>query len=176
MQGSSESKTLIDIRPLQIEDALKYRELRLEALLDSPASFGSSHEEESLHEIDFFTMRITPTNTKTVYGAFDGGQLVGATGVRIAEGLKERHKASIWGVYVKASHRSLGLGRRLVEAAIGFAKSGEGVRQVLLSANASNSNALALYESLGFVAYGVEPASLKVSGEYHDEKHLILIF
>ena len=55
-----------------------------------------------------------------VFGAFDSA-LVGVVGVRRQTRQKERHKAQIWGMYLREEHRGRGLGRRLMEAAIAFA-------------------------------------------------------
>jgi RimJ/RimL family protein N-acetyltransferase len=45
----------------------------------------------------------------------------------------------------------------------------QGVLQVHLSVNADNPRALALYESLGFTAYGREPRALRVKEAFFDE-------
>jgi RimJ/RimL family protein N-acetyltransferase len=43
------------------------------------------------------------------------------------------------------------------------------VLQIHLAVNAGNPRALALYESLGFIAYGREPRTLCVDGVFYDE-------
>jgi RimJ/RimL family protein N-acetyltransferase len=47
-----------------------------------------------------------------------------------------------------------------------------GVQQVNLGVNAANSAAIALYESLGFQAFGIERGFMQVDGELHDEVHM----
>ena len=44
-------------RPLRSDEAVHYRELRLQALHLHPGSFGSSFEEEALLKIDAFDPR-----------------------------------------------------------------------------------------------------------------------
>lgn len=49
----------------------------------------------------------------------------------------------------------------------------QGVRQALLTVAEDNPAAQRLYESLGFVAYGREPAALQVGGRYLAETLMI---
>jgi ribosomal protein S18 acetylase RimI-like enzyme len=108
-----------------------------------------------------------------VFGAF-APELRGAVGIRRLERPKLHHKAELWGMYVRASHRRAGLGRRLVEAAIQFAREQDGVRQVHLAVTERAVAAAALYESLGFVTWGIEPAGLRVDGVDLAERHMVL--
>jgi ribosomal protein S18 acetylase RimI-like enzyme len=71
--------------------------------------------------------------------------------------------------------RGRGIGRRLLEAVLSQARSIEGVRHVTLSVNAANTPARRLYQSLGFVCYGLEPAALCVDGAWHDEEYYLLV-
>ena len=66
-------------------------------------------------------------------------------------------------------------GRSLVVEALAVTAAFGGVRQVTLYANAMNAGAIALYESLGFVTYGVEPCGMQVDGVFYDE-HLMVKF
>jgi RimJ/RimL family protein N-acetyltransferase len=61
----------------------------------------------------------------------------------------------------------MGVGRRLAEAVIGFAR--EHVEVLQLSVVSENEAARRLYTSLGFVEYGIERKALKYSGRYYDE-------
>jgi RimJ/RimL family protein N-acetyltransferase len=60
-----------------------------------------------------------------------------------------------------------GLGRRLVEAVVADAR-GQ-VKRLSLGVATWNSPALAIYRRAGFVAFGTEPAALRVDGVDHDE-------
>jgi ribosomal protein S18 acetylase RimI-like enzyme len=88
--------------------------------------------------------------------------------------VKGAHKAHLWGLYVKPAHRSSGIGRALVRAAIDFARSLDGVSHVHLAVSERASNAVALYQSLGFVVWGVEPAALRVGSQDISEQHMVL--
>ncbi len=98
---------------------------------------------------------------------------MGCAGLLRMAPLKQLHKAAIWGVYVAPTQRGSGLGRRLMAAVLEEAGRWPDLRQVLLTVAQDNPAAQRLYESLGFVAYGREPAALRVAGRYLDETLMI---
>ncbi len=102
-------------------------------------------------------------------GAFRDGKLVGTVGIQRDPVRKRAHRASIWGVYVATALRKKGIGRQLLKAALDYATTMPGVRQVSLGANTTNPASIALYKALGFEPYGVETGFLLVDGVLHDE-------
>ena len=67
-----------------------------------------------------------------------------------------------------------GAWRALIEAVVALARQAPGIRQLNLTAYAANRTAIALYESVGFVIYGREPAAICVDGMLHDDVHMSL--
>jgi ribosomal protein S18 acetylase RimI-like enzyme len=61
-----------------------------------------------------------------------------------------------------------------VEEAIRFAREGDGIRQLHLAVTDRAGGAAELYEKLGFVVWGIEPAGLRVDGIELAEKHMVL--
>ena len=102
-----------------------------------------------------------------VFGAFRGSELVGVAGFAVYEGAKDAHKGRLWGMYVRSDARRGGVGRRLVEAVLDLAR--QRVELIQLSVVSDNEAALRLYESLGFVEYGIEKHALKQDSRYYDE-------
>src|SRR6201999_4543281 len=95
---------------------------------------------ESAMPLAGFAERIVKGN---VFGAFVGGELVGVAGYWPQEGEKERHKATLWGMYVRASARGAGLGERLIEAVAEHATGR--VEQLQLGVASDNEAAVRLY-------------------------------
>lgn len=85
---------------------------------------------------------------------------------------KTRHKATLIGMYVGEAARGQGAGRRLVEAVLAHARAREGVSVVRLTVTQGNAAAQHLYESCGFVPFGVEPRAVKNEGTFHAKVHL----
>jgi RimJ/RimL family protein N-acetyltransferase len=158
-----------NIRGLQISrlgpsDAALYREIRLEALKRNPEAFGSTFERENAQPLSWFETVVVRAD---IFGAFLDGALVGIAGYAAQEGSKQAHKALLWGMYVRAAGRNLGLGERLVAAVLDHAR-GQ-VEMVQLTVVSENEVARRLYGAMGFVEYGYEKRALKQDGRYYDE-------
>ena len=156
------------IRQLVESDAAAFRVLRLAGLVEAPTAFGSSYAaEKDSTDADF--AGIIARNY--VAGAFVGERLAGVAAFFAMTGEKTSHRGTIWGVYVDPAHRGSGVARLLLEHVLAYAR--QHVLQVHLSVVANNDTALALYRRLGFLSYGLEPRSLRIDGEFHDE-HLMV--
>src|SRR5688572_934826 len=97
------------VRRLTEDDAELYRDLRLEGLRNVPTAFGSSYEESERRPLSAYAERLRPTEDTAVFGAFEQGSLVGSVGLFRESGLKERHKAMLWGMYVTPAARRTGV-------------------------------------------------------------------
>jgi ribosomal protein S18 acetylase RimI-like enzyme len=157
------------IRRLTPDDADFFRAIRLEALKANPEAFGSTFEFEDKLDLDWFAGRLRDSH---VFGAFRDGELVGTVGFAIQQGQKNSHKGRLWGMYVRPSSRNFGVGRLLVNAALEAAR--ENVELVQLSVVRENGRARRLYESVGFVEFGMEPKASKLGDKYYDEAHMTL--
>lgn len=162
------------IRILNEKDFQQFYAVRLNALKNCPEAFGSSYEEEKNRSFDFHKTRfldsVSQADDHFMIGAFDNGEvLVGIVGFRREARNKTRHKAGIWGMYVEPAWRRMGVGRSLLSALLEKAGAMEGVEQVNLAVVSSNASAKKLYQSLGFLTYGVEKNALKVDEKYYDE-------
>jgi RimJ/RimL family protein N-acetyltransferase len=160
------------VRILEADDVEAFRTLRLGALQECPTAFSSSYEEECDIPLEQSAKRMAPDRDRVIFGAFDGEQLVGSTGLQREGRRKLAHKAVIWGVYVLPAFRQRGIGRTLLQRALAHAASMPGLRRVILGANAANPAAIALYESVGFEPFGLERGFLLVDGVLHDELHM----
>jgi ribosomal protein S18 acetylase RimI-like enzyme len=156
------------IRPFGLDDTDAYRALRLEALRLHPEAFGQAVEEAEAADI---ADAIRPRPPDAVFAAFLPGLLPpqGMTALHRQRGRKHGHKGTIWGVYVRSAARGQGLGRLLLEHAVATAR-GTGLEWLHLTVSSEALAARALYESLGFAAYGTVPKGLKLApGRYVDE-------
>ncbi|MBN8899303.1 MAG: GNAT family N-acetyltransferase [Rhodospirillales bacterium] len=88
------------------------------------------------------------------------------------EGVKQRHKGTVWGVYVDPAQRGAGIAQALITAVIDSAQAaGLGVLQ--LAVTVGNVPAIRLYEAAGFVRTGIEPRALRVGDRFLDEALMV---
>ena len=143
----------MQIRPLQDSDADAWREIRLRMLIDHPEAFGEDPQDFSARPTPELCERMRDGN---VIGAWIDGKLSGTVGWFCGRGRKRAHIAEIWGMYVTPEARRKGAARLLLRAAIDASmQAGVGVWE--LGVEEHNTSAIALYESEGFVRWGVEP-------------------
>jgi ribosomal protein S18 acetylase RimI-like enzyme len=153
----------IEIRRLTAADAVRYREIRLEALKLAPEAFSSTFAAENAESLAWFAARL---DNSAVFAAVCGEVLLGIAAFLPKRG-KETHKGLLVGMYVRAAARNRGIGRRLAEAVVEHAR--ENVEILQLSVVVDNHTARRLYAGFGFVEYGIESRALKQDGRYWDE-------
>jgi GNAT superfamily N-acetyltransferase len=159
------------IRRLRPDDAASFRAIRLEAVKVDPEALGSTFELEDRLDVAWFARRLEDSH---VMGAFQDGKLVGTAGFSIQQGQKNAHKGRLWGMYVRSSSRKLGVGRLLLCAVLDVAR--ESVELIQLSVVTERRPARRLYDSAGFVEFGVELKAAKHGDKYYDEAHMALDF
>lgn len=169
------------IRPLTTGDIDAFIALRKEALADTPWAFCASPEDD--RTADQIRASLAEPESAAIIGAFDAagsdaasdtGRLVAVAGLHRFPRAKERHRAMIWGVYVTPKSRGQGLGRAVVSGAIEVARKWLGVTSINLSCSENSPDARALYESLGFKAWGIEPDALRIDHHPYAEVHMTL--
>lgn len=164
-----ETKLDVAVRQLTMDEVQAFRDCRAEGLKVYPEAFGEDYDEFMAKPLDEIAKRLDPADGAFILGAFLNNQLVGLIGHLRKPGKKNRHQAIIWGVYVTGSQQGTGLGRKLMEAAVAKSRAIGDVEELQLTVITCNTGAIALYESLGFKTYGVEPKALKLGTDYYDE-------
>jgi GNAT superfamily N-acetyltransferase len=138
-------------RPLTSDEWQLKRDLRLAALLDSPAAFASGHAREAGRgEAQW---RDWPWHG-SAFAAFDGADPVGIACAWVTPAEPGvTHLISMW---VSPAARGRGVAGRLVAAVGGWARE-RGAGRVELEVAAGNEPALRAYARSGFTATAREP-------------------
>lgn len=144
-------------------DMAAFRTIRLDGLKRHPAAFGADYDTERHQPDAFFAARLR--ENCVLAGADDRGRLGGIVGVRFNAAQKQRHYATIWGMYLCPEWRGSGLAKALLTAAIAEASE---CCCLKLAVSTTNTAAVRLYRSAGFQTYGTDVAALYVNGVYHD--------
>lgn len=165
----STRRGIIVIRQAGPIDAPRYRELRLQALQDSPIAFTADFQ-KNLNQPpkyweDLLTMQ--PDESTIFLGEFEAG-LIAMTGIARGNSPKTRHSAWIWGVYVIPEWRGLRIADEIIHMCLDWAKP-KNIVLAKLGVTATNQSAIRCYERCGFRVYGTEPRAVYHEGRYYDE-------
>jgi RimJ/RimL family protein N-acetyltransferase len=158
------------IRRLAGADAAAFQALRLEGFRLHEREFRFAPEDEAGLSQEDVAARL---ERDIVFGVLDGEGLIGVAGLAFFSGAKTRHKALLWGMYVRASHRGAGVADLLMRALLDAAR--DRVEMVTLTVMRDNARAMRVYERWGFSVYGVEPRAVRTAdGDYLDEALMAL--
>ena len=171
--GEARMGDRVDVRRLGVEDADSFMSVRREALNADPLAFSASVEDDFALDADFVRRSLGNEREQAVFGYFEAGRLCGIVGLVRASKLKQRHGATVWGMYVGAGTRRRGAGRALLDAAIAQARAW-GVDQVQLSVTDAAPQAKRIYEAAGFTSWGHQPRALGWNGRFVGESHMVL--
>ncbi|MGC2966660.1 GNAT family N-acetyltransferase [Paraburkholderia aspalathi] len=161
------------VRQLGLADRDAYFQLRLRGLKAHPESFGQSYEDavaKGAARHDAMLEGTRAAEGDFLLGAYESANtpLIGVVGLLRNQSDKERHKASVVGMYVAPEAAGRGVGRALLNELLARAAQIEGLRQIQLMVGSRNEAARKLYESIGFRKYGCEMEALNVGGVFHD--------
>ena len=83
--------------------------------------------------------------------------------------------AGVLGMGVLASHRSQGIGKALIQAALEKARN-IGLTRVELTVREENNRAKALYEKSGFIVEGIHRNAVKIGEKYENHLSMAVLF
>src|SRR5450830_1125027 len=106
------------VRPLNADDTLAYRALRLLGIGELPATFCTTYALESSLPLAQISQRLLVSRYQIIFGVFENDELVAMAGLRREPIAVVHDKASIWGVYVAPDARGKGAGRLLLQAIV----------------------------------------------------------
>lgn len=162
----------MEIRRLGPDDAPSYRALRIRALWEFPEAFTSSYQEDEKQPMQAWELRLSGEHAM-FWGAFEGEALCGMVGLERETRAKNRHKATVVGMYVSQEYFGTGMGRALIDAVLAHAR-GAGLELLVLTVTEGNSVATNFYEAAGFRSFGIEPRAVKVDGRAYAKNHMYL--
>jgi ribosomal protein S18 acetylase RimI-like enzyme len=167
----------LTIRPLVVTDLPGYKQLRDAMLLAHPEAFTSDAAAEKTKEPAEYLHRLgidRRDGGHFLLGAWSGSRIVGAIGCERELRRKVQHIGHVIGMMVRPEVRGHGIGRDLLDACIAEARRTPGLEMLTLTVTATNTPAIHLYESTGFVTYGNLRRALKIGRAYHDKLHMAL--
>ena len=96
-----------------------------------------------------------------------GTKIVGVLSCAGGEHLGNHHTTTL-GITIHKNWRNQGIGRKLMEQVIAWAKSTGVIKRIQLGVTSSNSPAIHLYEELGFEKEGLRRRGMFKNGQFYD--------
>src|SRR4051812_40431039 len=139
---------MIVLEPLTPAKAMFFKAIRLRALQDTPTAFGSTYAKEAqLTDTDWLERAIqwSSGERSIIFLAMDGDDPCGISGACLdPDNVTQAQLISMW---TDPSHRQRGIGRRLVDAVLVWARSHK-VRTLKLLVTSNNEDAMLFYNRL----------------------------
>ncbi len=139
---------IVEIARLRPDDWRELKAIRLEALEREPAAFSSTHADWWTRPDQDWRQRLALPGSVTFVARSQDGPIGMAGTIFGADG--EGHVAMIFGMYVSATSRGQGVGRRLLETLIAEIAARPEITTIRLWVTPTRHAARRLYASLGF--------------------------
>jgi ribosomal protein S18 acetylase RimI-like enzyme len=141
----------ISVRRIRPDEGPAFRAIRLAAIQDSPQAFGSSLAEIEARPEAYCEERArtgAAGNENVLFVAEKGNRWVGVVGGFISDATAMR-SVDLVSMWVHPDYRGQGVGRRLVDQLVMWAREG-GAERVVLWVTTGNDPAILLYRRCGF--------------------------
>jgi len=168
-----------EVRRIRASEWRQYRDLRLEALQDSPLAFVEQYHESLAQPDQFWQGRVERAaagSASSMFVAVRAGRFVAKAGCFVESDVTEYVSAHIVGVYVTPQFRGQGIADALMTAVIRWACEEPHADRIRLFVTQTNDRASAFYRRIGFVptgatmAYPPNPAYSEHEMEYHTNR------
>jgi GNAT superfamily N-acetyltransferase len=139
----------VDVRAVRPDEWQALRDLRLRALTEDATAFGETLEKARAFDDERWRRYAGGGPGDIAFAATADGRFVGMSwGRALGDG-----DAGLYGMWVAPEARRRGVGRRLVQSVLDWART-QGVRRVVLDVAEERAPARALYAACGFVETG----------------------
>lgn len=144
---------MVTLEPISAKNAAVYQAIRLRALQDSPAAFGSTFAGEvRLSDAQWLDRAARCAGETSVgYLAIDAQAACGIA--RATADDQDSGIAWVESMWVAPLHRKTGIGRLLINEIEAWAR-GRGIRGLKLAVTSNNEAAIRFYQGFGFSATG----------------------
>src|SRR5665213_2059643 len=147
----------VTMRPLERPDWRALKALRLLALRTEPGMFFSAHEREVGTADEVWQNLAGGDGTSRVFGAFDGAELVGITGVFTSRDDPSGRTAAFGMTYLRPEYRRRGLSALFYATRLRWARAQPGFTRVAVSHRRSNEPSRRAIRRAGFTPLGEKP-------------------
>ena len=149
----------ITLKKCGIEDLVDLQSIGIETFTDTFAAHNTPEDLQAYLDKAYDPEKLKEelsTEGSTFYFLYDGDELAGYMKFNVATALTEDRGADsleVERIYIRPDFKRKGLGRFLIDKAIGIART-QGKELIWLGVWEHNVNAIAFYEKMGFIHTG----------------------
>lgn len=130
-------------------------------------TFGSEGVPFTIEEEKEYIQSLADSTVSALFVAKRGDEIVGDASFNGTTVERLKHSGEL-GICVKKSEWGNGVGSRLMETVIDFAKNEANAEIITLNVRSDNARAIKLYEKYGFEKFGCFKGFFKINNEYID--------
>lgn len=138
-------------------------------LITTPEEFNMPVEQE-----ERYLKSVLDSRLSNMLVMIEDGNIVGQCGLHGREGRKRIGHVSSLGITILKSHWNKGIGKKLIQAQIDYAKSND-ITKINLEVRVDNEAAVHLYKKMGFEHEGINRRNMLIDGEYVDTYYMGLL-
>ncbi len=171
MEKNNPSFSIIELPPARWKE---FKALRLHALKNDPAAFGSSYREMASEPDAMWVKELNESKIgkkiKYFFAENHKLQVIGMIGVWFQQKEKLRHRAKLNAFFVTKNSRGHGVGEALMKTAIQFLKGKrQYIKKIDSSVNKSQATSLKAHLKQGFRVIGLATKEIKIKSKYYDQ-------
>lgn len=164
------------IRTARVEDSAALLDIQREVVAEGQYFISISEEfNKTVEEQQEWVKNSLENDRETLLVAEVSGEIVGWICFNTQNRKRLSHTGSL-GIMVKKEMRNAGVGRLLLEELLSWAKQNPFIEKVSLAVFATNTRAITLYKSLGFVEEGRKIKEYKLNEHEYLDDILMCIF
>jgi len=130
-------------------------------------SFGKDDFKKDPAEYENYIENIKKENNSIILLAKAEGKIIGIATINSNQKTRTRH-VGVLGIVIEKRYWGLGLGRKLMNLLINWAKSNNITKKITLLTNENNKKARDLYKKIGFIEEGLLTMDNYINGVYYN--------
>lgn len=130
-------------------------------------SFGKDDFRKNPAEYENYIEDIKKEYNSIILLAITEGEIIGIATINSNQKTRTRH-VGVLGIVIKKRYWGLGLGKKLMNLLINWAKSNNITKKILLLTNENNKAAQDLYKKVGFIEEGLLTKDNYINGVYYN--------
>lgn len=155
-----------ELKRLGAEDFEDYHQIRIEGFEQQEREFRFSSQDEIKLPKNVVIERL---KSDFIVGSYYDGHIVGIAGITRFVGSKLKHRALLWGMYVRPQYRGKNVANAIISSLINHSTD-VGIESIVLTVVSSNLHAINFYKKWHFIPYAIDPYAVKLNNDdYLDE-------